>query len=35
VMESMVRANPNKVAREYAAHTLESLGDRAGAAQFH
>ena len=34
VMESMVRANPTKVAREYAAHTLESLGDRAGAAQF-
>jgi len=34
VMVSMVRANANKVAREYAAHTLESLGDRAGAAQF-
>ncbi|HEX7192895.1 MAG TPA: sulfatase-like hydrolase/transferase [Thermoanaerobaculia bacterium] len=34
VMASMVRANPTKVAREYAAHTLESLGDRAGAAQF-
>ena len=34
VMASMVRANQNKVAREYAAHTLESLGDRAGAAQF-
>jgi tetratricopeptide (TPR) repeat protein len=26
VMASMVRANPNKVAREYAAHTLQSLG---------
>ncbi|HEY2090883.1 MAG TPA: sulfatase-like hydrolase/transferase [Thermoanaerobaculia bacterium] len=34
-MASMVRANPNKIAREYAAHILESLGDRAGAAQFH
>jgi tetratricopeptide (TPR) repeat protein len=34
VMASMVRANPTKVARDYAAHTLESLGDRAGAAQF-
>lgn len=34
VMASMVRANPNRMARDYAAHTLESLGDRAGAAQF-
>lgn len=34
VMSAMVKANPNKIAREYAAHTLESLGDGAGAAQF-
>lgn len=34
VMTAMVQANPNKVAREYAAHTLESVGDRTGAAQF-
>jgi choline-sulfatase len=33
-MEQMVRANQTAPARKFAANTLESLGDRAGAARF-